>query len=211
MCWLAMSLLALLGGAVLLPTFDFDSMLAGLNALNAQLAQHPILLMLALAILPGIGFPISPLLIVFGTSLTPQYGLITTCLLGIAMQSFCTTWSYAIAAGPLKNCLTQWLHRRYTLPSLQSKGAITATLLIRLAPGFPYALQNIILGLIGVPLKTYLLISMPITAMISSIFISSGAAIIEANTQGLLIGFATLVLVLIGLRIGAKKLKQHAN
>jgi uncharacterized membrane protein YdjX (TVP38/TMEM64 family) len=211
MCWIVMSLLALLGGAVLLQTSDFDSMIASLNALNAQLAQHPILLMLALAILPGIGFPISPLLIVFGTSLTPQYGLITTCLLGIAMQSFCTTWAYAIAAGPLKNCLTQWLHRRYTLPSLQSKGAITATLLIRLAPGFPYALQNIILGLIGVPLKTYLLISIPITAMISSIFISSGAAIIDANTQGLLIGFATLVLVLIGLRIGAKKLKQHVN
>ena len=102
MCWLAMSLLALLGGAVLLPIFDFNSMLAGLNALNAQLAQHPILLMLALAILPGIGLPISPLLIVFGTSLTPQHGLITTCLLGIAMQSFCTTWSYLIAAGPLK-------------------------------------------------------------------------------------------------------------
>ena len=211
MCWLAMSLLALLGGAVMLQKFDSDSMLAGLNALNAQLAQHPRLLMLALAILPGIGFPISPLLIVFGTSLTPQYGLPATCLLGVAMQSLCTTWSYLIAAGPLKNCLTQWLHRRYTLPSLQSKGAITATLLIRLAPGFPYALQNIILGLIGVPLKTYLLISMPITAMISSIFISSGAAIIEANAQGLLIGFATLVLVLIGLRIGAKKLKQHAN
>ena len=205
-----MSLLALLGGAVLLQTFDFDSMLAGLNALNAQLAQHPLLLMLALAILPGIGFPISPLLIVFGTSLTPQYGLITTCLMGIAMQSFCTTWSYLIAAGPLKNCLTQWLHRRYTLPCF-NQGCHNRHLLIRLAPGFPYALQNIILGLIGVPLKTYLLISIPITAMISSIFISSGAAIIEANTQGLLIGFATLVLVLIGLRIGAKKLKQHAN
>ena len=211
MCWLAVSLLALLVGAVLLQTFDFDNIRASLNSLHAQLAQHPHLLMLALAILPGIGFPISPLLIVFGTSLTPQYGLLTTCLLGVTMQSICTTGSYLIAAGPLKNCLTQWLHRRYTLPSLQTKGAITATLLIRLAPGFPYALQNIILGLIGVPLKTYLLISIPITAMISCIFISSGAAIIEANTQGLLIGFATLVMVLIGLRIGAKKLKQHAN
>lgn len=210
-CWLIMSLLALSGGAVLLQKFDFDTILTGLNALNAQLAQHPRLLMLALAILPGIGFPISPLLIMFGISLTPQYGLPAACLLGVAMQSLCTTWSYLIAVGPLKNCLTQWLHRRYTLPSLQSKGAITATLLIRLAPGFPYALQNIILGLIGVPLKTYLLISIPITAMISSIFITSGAAIIEANTQGLLIGFATLVLVLIGLRIGAKKRQQHAN
>lgn len=211
MRWLAVSLVALLIGAALLQRFNFDNILASLNAFNAQLAQHPHLLMLALAILPGIGFPISPLLIVFGTSLTPQYGLPATCLLGVAMQSLCTTWSYLIAAGLLKNCLTQWLHRRYTLPSLQTKGAITATLLIRLAPGFPYALQNIILGLIGVPLKTYLLISLPITAMISSIFISSGAAIIEANTQGLLIGFAALVLVLIGLRIGAMKLKQHAK
>ena len=56
MCWLAVSLLALLVG-LLLQTFDFDNIRASLNSLHAQLAQHPHLLMLALAILPGHWIP----------------------------------------------------------------------------------------------------------------------------------------------------------
>ena len=190
---------------------DFERILEFFSDLNTQLAQHPLILMASLAILPGIGFPISPLLILFGTSLTPQYGLVTTCLLGVAMQSLCTTWSFVMAAGPFKNWLTKWLNQHYTLPTLQNKGAITATLLIRLAPGFPYALQNIILGLIGVSLKTYLLISIPITALITCTFIVSGAAIIQANTKHLVVGFAILLLVVLGLRIGAKKFKKYVD
>lgn len=209
--FLAVSLLTILFAGLLIKEQGIENITAFFSAFNEQLIQHPIILLAALAFLPGIGFPISPLLILFGTSLTPQYGLIPTCILGVTMQSICTTWSFLLANGPLKNSLERWLRKRYTLPDLKTKGAVTATLLLRLAPGFPYALQNVILGLIGVPLKTYLLISLPITGLITSIFIVSGAAIIQANKELLLIGFTTLVLVLLCLRIVAKKLKQHAN
>jgi uncharacterized membrane protein YdjX (TVP38/TMEM64 family) len=208
---LTASFIGLLFASLLVKELSIENITTLISILNEQLVQHPFILLAALAFLPGIGFPISPLLILLGTSLSPQYGLIPTCILGVAMQSFCTTWSFLLANGPLKNALERWLRKRYTLPTLESKGAITATLLLRLAPGFPYALQNVILGLIGVPLKTYLLVSLPITGLITSIFIVSGAAIIQANKELLLIGFTTLVLVLVCLRIVANKLKQHAN
>ena len=66
------------------------------------LAAHPILLVVVLATLPGIGCPLSPLLIIFGIVIGPRFGLPATCALGIAATSFCSIWTYALASGPLR-------------------------------------------------------------------------------------------------------------
>ena len=164
---------------------------------HAQLAQHPLYSCLR-SHLPGIGFPISPSMIVFGTvNANMDSNDLPT---GHRDAKFLHHLVLSDSAGPLKNCLTQWLHRRYTLPSLQSKGAITATLLIRPRPGFSCTTKHNFRA-DRCSNKTYLLISMPITAMIRYFYLFG--AIIEANTQGLLIGFATLVLC--SLACGSRK------
>ena len=56
------------------------------------LEAHPWALVLALATLPGMGFPISPLLILVGVVLGPIYGLPLACLIGVVAQSICTIY-----------------------------------------------------------------------------------------------------------------------
>lgn len=160
------------------------------------LKAHPWALLAAVATLPGIGFPISPLLFLFGVVLAPRYGMATTCALGIAAQSFCTTWTYLLASGPLRDMLRRIVSRRRELPELNESNALRLGLILRITPGIPYALQNIVLGIVGMRFKPYLIVSIPLTALWTVAFIVTGGAIFEGRA-GLAITGVLLLIVLV--------------
>ena len=160
------------------------------------LEANPWALLLAVATLPGLGFPISPLLFLFGVVLAPRYGMPATCAMGIAAQSFCTIWTYLLASGPLRDVLRRFVSRRRELPELTGSNAIRLCLIMRITPGIPYALQNVVLGIVGMKLKPYLIVSIPITAMWTIGFIVTGGAIFEGQA-GLAITGVLLLIVLV--------------
>lgn len=178
----------------------FDQSLSFLKA-------NPWALILAVATLPGMGFPISPLLLMFGVVLAPHYGMVTTCALGILSQSFCTTWTYLLSSGPLRDVLKKIVSQRRELPELTESNALRLCLILRITPGIPYAIQNIVLGIVGMRLKQYLIVSIPITALWTIGFIVTGGAIFKGQA-GLAI---TGVLLLVAMVLLTKMLRQKTQ
>ena len=177
----------------------------------AFLEAHPWALVLALATLPGIGFPISPFFILVGAVLGPKYGLPTACLIAIAAQSTCTIWTYLLAAGPLRGVLTKFVLQKRPLPTLTDSNAIRLALIMRITPGIPYAFQNIVLGIIGLKLKPYLLTSIPITAIWTVGFVTTGGAIFKGSAGIALSGVLLLVILILASRMLRNRTKEYAG
>lgn len=178
-------------------------LITGIDLLKA----HPWALVLSVVILPGIGAPISPLLILFGVVLSPLYGVTTACLLGIAANTACCIWTYYLSNGPLRTFLKTYILRDRALPELTPQNALRIGLIIRITPGIPFALQNVVLGVLGLPFLTYLLVSIPPQAMYTIGFVITGGAIFQGKA-GLAI---TGILVLIAIALATKMLRSRTT
>jgi uncharacterized membrane protein YdjX (TVP38/TMEM64 family) len=159
------------------------------------LETNPWALIAALATLPGFGFPISPVIVLFGVVLVPLYGMPATLALAVSAQSLCTTWTYALAAGPLRGLLTRYLLRHRKLPEMSDDNAIKLGLLLRLTPGIPYALQNISLGILGMRFRPYLLVSIPTTSVWTIGFVITGGALFEGKWGWAIAGLTILIVL----------------
>lgn len=174
------------------------------------LERHPWALVLLLATLPGLGFPISPILLLFGVILVPRFGLPASLAMGIAAQTVCTTWAYALAAGPLRLWLLRTFYKNRPLPDMTSGSTLRLGWILRLTPGIPYALQNIVLGLVGMRLRPYLLVSIPTSALWTVGFITTGGALFEGHTGMALSGMAIIVVLVIATRMLKRKYIANA-
>jgi len=175
---------------------EIDDWRNALENLRAWLEAHPWALVLAVMVLPGIGFPTSILLVTFGGVLGPLYGSWTACLIGILALSVCSLWTYLLAAGPLRGFLNDFLLRNRPLPEFEGRNAYRISFILRATPGIPYALQNVALGVMGIDLKTYLIISIPVQSLYAAGFILTSGAIFEGNA-GLAVTAGALLVVLV--------------
>ena len=182
-----------------------------LYGLRDFLAENPWSLVLTVATLPGLGVPISPILILFGIVMQPKYGVVGACAIGIAAQSFCSIWTYFLASGILRNFLRRYVLRNRALPELNQRNALRLGFIIRIAPGFPYALQNIVLAVLGLPFKTYLLVSIPVNSLYTIGFIVTGGAIFEGQMGLALTGALLLVVVVLATRMIRSRTQTNAG
>ncbi|MEM7790073.1 MAG: VTT domain-containing protein [Verrucomicrobiota bacterium] len=165
------------------------------------LESNPWALILAVATLPGFGFPVSPILILFGVVLGPRYGVITASIIAVAALGFCSIWSYALSAGPLRSILKKFIFKKRDLPKLTKENAYRVGFILRITPGIPYALQNISLGVIGLEFKTFLIVSLPIQSLYAVGFVVTGGAIFQGQTGLAITGFLLLVVAILVVRI----------
>ena len=172
---------------------------------RAFLEANPWSLIAVLATLPGLGFPISPVLVLFGVVLAPRYGMPATLALAFAAQGLCTTWTYALAAGPLRGLLTGYVLRHRELPELTEGNTIRLGLILRLTPGIPYALQNIVLGILGIRLRPYLLVSLPTTSLWTAGFVITGAGIFKGQIGWAITGVVILIVLVLATRMWSRK------
>lgn len=172
---------------------------------RAFLEANPWALIAALATLPGLGFPISPVLVLFGVVLAPRYGVPSTLALAIGAQSLCTIWTYALAAGPLRGLLTDYVLRHRELPNMSEGNALRLGLILRLTPGIPYALQNIVLGILGMRFRPYLLVSIPTTSIWTVGFVVTGGAIFKGHIGWAITGIVILIVLVLATRIWSRK------
>ncbi len=115
---------------------------------------------LAMAILPAFGVPMLAFTMTAGEAFEPQLGLpgvIAIALIAIAVNLALGYW---VARYALRPVLAGLIKRYgYSVPRVTNENALTVTLLVRLTPGPPYALQACILGLAEVPFRLYLIVS----------------------------------------------------
>ena len=178
---------------------------------RAYLKAHPLVLIVLLATLPGLGLPMSPLLVLFGMVIGPRYGMPLACLIGIAATSLCTSWTYALASGPLRRLLQKHLLSKWTLPELSEHSALRLGLIIRITPGIPYPLQNIVLGVMRLRFKTYLLVSLPIQSVYTTAFIVTGGALFEGEAGLALTGALLLVVIFLASRLLRHRASHHVG
>ena len=172
---------------------------------HSFLEENPWALFVVMATLPGLGFPSSATLMLFGVVMAPHYGMPAAVALAIAAQSLCTIWTYGLAAGPLKRLLRRCLQRERALPEMSKHNAVRLGLILRLTPGIPYALQNIILGIIGMRFRDYLLVSIPTTSLWTACFVITGGAIFKGQLGWAITGIVILVVVILATRMWSRK------
>lgn len=175
------------------------------------LEANPWALIAVLATLPGMGFPISPVLVLFGVVLAPRYGMPATLAIAIAAQGLCTVWTYALAAGPLRGMLTRYVLRHRELPEMSEGNAVRLGLILRLTPGIPYAVQNIVLGIMGMRFRPYLLVSIPTTSLWTVGFVMTGGAIFKGQLGWAITGIVILIVLVLVTRMWSRKNSNNAG
>ena len=172
---------------------------------HSFLKENPWALFVVMATLPGLGFPSSATLVLFGVVVAPRYGMPAAVALAIAAQSLCSIWTYGLASGPLKQLLRRYLLRERALPKMSDHDAVRLALILRLTPGIPYALQNIILGSIGMRFRDYLLVSIPTTSLWTACFVITGGAIFKGQLGWAITGIVILIVVILATRMWSRK------
>ena len=172
-------------------------------------AANPLYLFLAIALLPAFGFPASPLLILAGIVWGSTW---QTCLITIAAVALNMSFSYYLAAGPARAIITRLLGDRWNRwKNIHPDNLRRFTVVMRITPGIPFFLQNYLLGLIGVPYLTYLLISIPLNAIFVVGFVLTGGAIFQGNLGMIATGIAVLVAAAVALRMLRRIVSESAS
>lgn len=137
--------------------------------------ENPLWLFLAIAVLPALPVPASPFLILAGVVFTPRFGTPAACLLALAAIGLNMTWTYWLASGPGRSLVDRLFDfLEIKLPALSSSNATRLTILLRVTPGIPFFLHNLILGFLRVPFRIYLPISLATTSLFTVGFVVFG-------------------------------------
>ena len=184
---------------------DISHYLRLLEAGLSFLEEDPWALIVVMATLPGLGFPSSPVLVLFGVVIAPLYGMPAAEVLAIAAQTLCSIWTYALSSGPLKVLLLCYVLRGRSLPEMSEHNTVCLGLILRLTPGIPYALQNILLGILGMRFRDYLLVSIPTTSLWTACFVITGGAIFKGQLGWAITGIVILIVVILATRMWSRK------
>jgi uncharacterized membrane protein YdjX (TVP38/TMEM64 family) len=135
---------------------------------------NPVLLFLAVAFLPLVGCPASPLLVAIGIRLGTATGMV---FVGAAyLINF--TAGYWLARSWFRAPLGRWLERRgQRLPEVAAADETQLILLVRITPGPPLFMQTYTLGFARVHFGRYLLYSMLIQMGYTFAFLSFGQSL----------------------------------
>jgi uncharacterized membrane protein YdjX (TVP38/TMEM64 family) len=151
---------------------------------------HPAAIFVALVILPGLGFPVSALLVLAGAVWGSNW---QSCLIGIGAMALNMSWTYYLAAGPARALITRLLGDRWDRwKSVSQSDLLRITVLLRVTPGIPLFAQNYILGLLAAPFAHYLLVSIPLNSIYVVGFILTGGAIFQGKVGMAITGIFVL-------------------
>lgn len=193
---LALAVLAAVGvGVLLLAAFDFDlaAIKASLKELLALLASiHPAALFLAIAILPCLGVPVSPLLVAGGLAYGKPIGL----LIGFTGMAVNNALSYGLAAYPLRRFIEGVIHSRgWKIPEIPKKEEVRVIIVFRITPGFPLPFQNYLLGLARVSFGKFMVYSLLAQTLPIIAFVATGGALFEGSWGLLILGVVLLIVM----------------
>jgi len=113
--------------------------------------------LIAMSTLPVFGFPISACYIYAGLAFSPLHAS-GVCIAALAINM---SVSYALTHSVLKAPIVRFLQKRkWSIPEMDDYNQFRFTFLVRTVPGPPFFVQNLALGLAGIPFWTYLWVSL---------------------------------------------------
>jgi len=178
------------------------------TTMTAMGDAHPALLFLALALLPLVGVPASPLIIAAGVRLGTGAGF----ALVVAALLCDFSLGYWLARRWMRTPLTRWLvGRGHVVPVLAPADEAQFILLFRITPGIPLSVQNYVLGLAGVDFTRYLLISLPVQAVYALTFVWFGNSLTQTGTWRWVVAMATILALGIAIKLVRKGLTKKAE
>jgi uncharacterized membrane protein YdjX (TVP38/TMEM64 family) len=200
---LALAAVALAGILYLVwSAYDHQAVMAWLRGLR------PLPFFAAMALVPALGMPTTPLYVFAGASFGPVLGLIGSCV-ALAVNLVLCYW----IARRLRPQLA-WLLRRFRteLPDFaeRDRGVVRFTLGVKLAPGVPTFVKNYALGFVGVPFKPYFAVSMLFTAVYAAAFVMMGDSLVE-HELGRTTLVAVALLAAVALAIAWRRRKQRST
>lgn len=170
------------------------------------LKERPWWLFAGLIVLPALPIPTSALLLLAGTVWRDRpVAACAICLLAMALNM---SWTYWAAAGPGRGLVVKLLDAMgLRVPELPKGNDLRVILLMRLTPGFPFFVQNYLLGFFRVPFRLYLPVSMACSGMISVGVVLSAAGVADGNLTPVLSGVALIVVGLVVVQMVRQKLQ----
>ncbi len=166
---------------------------------------RPEYFLLAMCLLPLVGFPISVFYLFAGIAFYWPLAL------GLILSAIATNLllSYGLTHSLLKQPLQELLAKTgYTLPQVPRHHQLKAILLIRLLPVAPFFVQNYLLALGGAHFCPFFWLSLLLQGLIGSAIVLIGQSFLEGSSQILILSLAALSLGLffwIKSRWGAQK------
>jgi uncharacterized membrane protein YdjX (TVP38/TMEM64 family) len=161
--------------------------------LQVAMLRHPVVLFLALVILPSLPIPTSALY--FTTGVIWREHPVMACCLSLSSMILNLSWTYWLASGPARRVVQKLLIKtRYILPSLEADGQLRLVLILKLTPGIPFFIQNYIAGFIRVPFKSYMGLSLLINGIFVIGIVLSGVGIGGKNFLPALTGLSLIAL-----------------
>ena len=166
----------------------------------------------AMLILPAIGMPMLAFSIPAGEAFGPRLGLGVVIAIALVVLALNLALTYWLARFALRPFLTGLLKRYgYSVPRVTKENALTVTLVVRLTPGPPYAVQGYLLGLAEVPFGLYMLVSWPVQAAWGVGAIVLGQGILNGNFKLAAAGLAVLVAAIAAVQWLRKKIAKRAT
>jgi uncharacterized membrane protein YdjX (TVP38/TMEM64 family) len=166
----------------------------------------------AMLILPALGLPLMAFTILAGEafgSLLSVPGVIGVSLFVIALNLMLNYWLARFAFRPL---LTGWVKRAgYSIPQVTPENALSVALVVRLVPGPPYALQGYLLGLAGVPFRTYMIVSWLCVSPWAIGAIILGKGILNGNFKVAAIGIGVIAIAVLAVQFWRQKYAKRGK
>lgn len=145
--------IAAIAAVLMFTEFDWGELVRRIAALNAGW------LLLAMMTLPLVGFPVLPVYLVAGARFGPYLGGVVV----LAATAAHLVGSYLIAGSVLRRPLLRLLAKWHAhLPAIPADEEPAVALVAALAPGVPYVVRNYLLALMGLRLRIYFWIALPI-------------------------------------------------
>jgi uncharacterized membrane protein YdjX (TVP38/TMEM64 family) len=152
-----------------------------LDGLLSSVVAHPWLLFLAIAILPGLGVPNCPLMIVGGGAIAASGGeatMATALWATVGGVIVNILWTYWVAAYPMRTFLWKRVARSGSwFTGLKSDSVLFVTFLLHVTPGVPLFVQNYFPGVHRLTYWKYLAIAIPVQSLYTALIVlTSGKA-----------------------------------
>lgn len=149
----------------------------------------------AMALLPAVGFPLSPFTVAAGPVFGPTMGVgpvILAALVAVAVNVALSYWIAGRLLRPWVERFVVWLG--YRLPEIRGDSAWGAALVVRIVPGPPFFLQSYLLGLARVPFVIYMCVSTLVPSAYVIGIVLFGDAFARGDRSAM-IGAGALILV----------------
>ena len=195
---------AVIGGILVLRGLDIRGLID--SGLELVRDAGPVTFFSTMAVVPAVGFPLSPFTLTAGSVFAPELGwpvVILATWLALAVN---LTITYVLArwiARPGLEKLTVRLG--YKWPEVRADNYWDITLLARVTPGPPFVLQGVMLGLAQVPFRIYFIGSLIVGGAYATVFVVFGDALLSGKGKMIVFGVGAMA----ALALGAYLLRQH--